>query len=52
MYSARCWWLMLVILATWEVDIQRIVVQGQPGHIVHETPSPKIKQPEQNGLDV
>jgi hypothetical protein len=32
-----------VILATWEAEIRRITVQGQPGQIVHETPPfPKI----------
>jgi hypothetical protein len=39
-----------VILATWETDIERIEVRGQPGQIVHKTPSPK--KPEQNGLEV
>jgi hypothetical protein len=34
---AKCWWLMLVILATQEVEIRRIVVQSQPRQIVHET---------------
>jgi hypothetical protein len=33
------WWLRLVILTTWEAEIKRIVVQGQPGKIVHETSS-------------
>jgi hypothetical protein len=28
-------------LATWEAEIERIVVQGQPRKIVLETPSPK-----------
>jgi hypothetical protein len=30
---------MPVILATWEVEIRRIAVQGQLGQIVLETPS-------------
>jgi hypothetical protein len=34
-------WLMPVILVTWEVDIRRIMVQGQPRQIVLEIPSPK-----------
>jgi hypothetical protein len=32
---------MPVILATWEVEIRRMVVESQPGHIVYKTPSPK-----------
>jgi hypothetical protein len=39
--SARCWWLTPVILATQEADIRRIMVQSQPGQIVHETLSRK-----------
>jgi hypothetical protein len=39
-----------VILATWEDETRRTVVQCQPGKIVHKTPSPK--QPEQNRLEV
>jgi hypothetical protein len=41
---------MHVTLATWEAEIRRIKVQGQPEQIVHETTS--SKQPEQNGLEV
>jgi hypothetical protein len=29
----ECWCLILAILATWEVEIRRTVVQGQPGKI-------------------
>jgi hypothetical protein len=42
---------MPIILATWEAEIRRrIMVRGQPGQIVHETPS--SKEPEQNGLEL
>jgi hypothetical protein len=30
-----------IILATWEAEIRKIVVQGQPQKIVQETQSPK-----------
>jgi hypothetical protein len=39
-----------VILATWEANIRKIMVQGQPWQIVQETPSPK--QPEKNELEI
>jgi hypothetical protein len=39
--QARSQWLTLVILVTWEAEIRRIAVQGQPEQIVLETPSPK-----------
>jgi hypothetical protein len=38
---ARRWWLMLVILATWESKNERITPGGQPGQIVLKIPSPK-----------
>jgi hypothetical protein len=39
--SARCWWLTPVILATWEVEIRKIMLPGQSRQIVPETSSPK-----------
>jgi hypothetical protein len=39
--NAGCWWLTAVILATWEADIERLLVLGYPRQIVHKTPSPK-----------
>jgi hypothetical protein len=36
--EAGCLWLTHVILDTWEAEIGRITVQGQPGQIVQETP--------------
>jgi hypothetical protein len=47
---ARCWWLIPIIVATWEAEIERIEVRGQPRQIVHMPLSPKY--PEQNGLEV
>jgi hypothetical protein len=37
----RCHWLTPVILTTWEAEMGRITVGGQPRQIVHKTPSPK-----------
>jgi hypothetical protein len=37
-------WLMILILATWEAEIWRIAVQGQPRQLICKTPSPKNNQ--------
>jgi hypothetical protein len=34
---------MPIILATWEAVIERTTVRGQPGQIVHQTPSQNNK---------
>jgi hypothetical protein len=39
--TSRHWWLTLVILAIWEAEMRRTVVQGQHRKIVWETPLPK-----------
>jgi hypothetical protein len=43
-------WLMPVILASWEAEIRRIMVQGQLRQIVCKTES--LKLPDWNGLEV
>jgi hypothetical protein len=41
MGTARCQWLMSVILAAQEAEMRRLMVQSQIGQIVHETLSSK-----------
>jgi hypothetical protein len=41
-FEAKHQWFTPIILATWEADIERIKVQGQPRQIVHKTPISKI----------
>jgi hypothetical protein len=33
--KVRHWWLMPIILATWEAEIRRIAIPGQPGMKKH-----------------
>jgi hypothetical protein len=40
---------MPVISATWEAEIGRIVVQGQSGQIIRETPISKISRTKWSG---
>jgi hypothetical protein len=47
---ARHWWVMSIILATWEAEIWKIMFQGQPREIVHETPISKITRAKWTGV--
>jgi hypothetical protein len=42
---------MSVILATWEVEIERTVVQGQPGQKVHKTLPQKYPPQKRTGRE-
>jgi hypothetical protein len=48
-WTAGNWWLTPVILATWEADIGRIVVGGQPEQIIQETSTIKITRAKWTG---
>jgi hypothetical protein len=48
-FEARHQWFTHVILATWEAEIGRIKVQGQPGQIIPETPISKITRTKWTG---
>jgi hypothetical protein len=39
--EARYQWLTPVILASWEAEIRRIMIQEKSGQIVHKTQTPK-----------
>jgi hypothetical protein len=42
-FFGQAQWLTSIILATWEAEIGRTVIQGQPGQKVHEASSEPIK---------
>jgi hypothetical protein len=42
--TSQLWRLKSVILATWEVEIRRIMVQGQAGEKVLEIPSQPVAE--------
>jgi hypothetical protein len=44
--KAGCWQLTPIILANWEAEVMKIVVQGQPRQVVHKTPISKISRAE------
>jgi hypothetical protein len=46
---ARCQWLPPVILATWESEIRRIVVESQPAEMVHKTLSQNYPNTKKGG---
>jgi hypothetical protein len=45
-FKKKKWCLMPEILATWETEVGRVEVWGQPAQIVHEISSPKITRAE------
>jgi hypothetical protein len=47
--TAGHWWLTPIILASWEAEIGKIMVQGQPRQIIQETPISKITRAKWTG---
>jgi hypothetical protein len=42
--KARHWWFMPIILTSWEAEIQRIVISGQPQQKCSKDPISKEKR--------